>query len=244
MRYFFALLLLVVALAIPNTTHAAVALGNTSTKGSTGVVTSLSWSHTATGDSLLVVGLNTRLACSATDVTGVTITYNGVAPTGYIVGSADTSVFGGDCGHARAVYWTSPSTGSNTISISWTGSARASAVAYSFTGADSVGTAVEQTKSTANYDVAATITANDMVLGLGYFSDNVTLINSTESNYLEVQDSDVYEQTTGATDVGTGSVTISGTCRAFGHSVFAIPIVASAGGGAPAPIPEEPIWYE
>jgi hypothetical protein len=188
-----------------------------------------------TGASIVVIGICTRLGCTSTDVTGLSVQLNG-STTGqtFAVGSADTSIFGGDCGHARVVYFLNPTSGTNTVDISWTSSAWGAAVVYTLSGAGSVGTVVEQTKSTADYSVSATITADDMVIGYGIFSDNVTqLAISTGSNYLEDGDAGGNIAASGATNTGSGSVTVAGTCRAFGHSAFAVPIIASGGAVTP-----------
>jgi hypothetical protein len=243
MKKLLALIVTLTIFAFPHSTNAAVALGNSSSGNTAGLATSLSFSHTATGDTMLVVMLTSRLGCTATDITNVAVTYNGVAMS-FATGTAGTSIFSGDCAHSRLLYLPNPSTGANTLAASWTSNAYVSMIARSFSGADtSLGTLVWQNTAAANWTVTASISTGDMLLAMSSFSDVLSQLNSTESNYLEVGDGN--QQTTSATDVGNGSVTVNGTARAFGHLTLGVPILAaSGGGGSPSTEPQDVLMFE
>lgn len=131
----------------------ALAFDATSTSGATG--TSLSWSHTCTGNNrFLVVGLSSRSALGSPAVT-----YAGVAMT------LHDSQTGATGGNAYWYYLAAPASGSNTVSVTWTGSTDCRGGAVSFTGAKSTpGTAAKTTSAGTSISIDVTSATGEIVV--------------------------------------------------------------------------------
>jgi hypothetical protein len=189
--------------------------------GYTGV-TSVSWSHTATGDNYLIVSLSLRGSA-----TSVTCTYATISMTS--LGSQTSNTLGREFTFGLS----NPTTGANTVACSWTTASNAAGISDSFSGVSSVGTVqtVLSTPSTLECDITATITSNDLLYEainsdtgpttvFGVFGTTATTSVSADVNSNGVS---------GGTISGSGSVTTqihqnSGDfCTAIG-----VPIVGSA----------------
>jgi hypothetical protein len=214
----------------------AVAFGHSST-GSAASATSLSFSHTATGDSYLVAIISARLTtggCSTSDITNLAITYAGVSLSfnkGSVSGGVNPST--GACVFGYVMSLANPTTGANTLSATWTGTASVTISVMSFSGAGSIGTIVEHlTASGTTFTAAQTITANDMMMGGLAIADATTSYALVGSNQIEVSESN--NTGSGAvTNTGSGSVTVNGTCTASQAKAFwGIPLLASGSSSA------------
>jgi hypothetical protein len=117
---------------IPPPTHHSIALDATSTSGSQSSISSYSWSHTCTGSSgLLAIG-DSHYGTLDRTITG--ITYNSVAMT------AIRSDVGGTASRSTIYYMVAPSSGVNTIAVTYSGSVLYGAgSAVSYTGAAQTG---------------------------------------------------------------------------------------------------------
>lgn len=193
----------------------AVVFNHASSNGHN-AATSASWSHTATGDNYLLVSICLRAA-----VTGLSVTYNGVSMT-QIATKNNTYDY-------QYVYeLVNPTTGSNTIAASWTGSTFGAHTAGSFSGYDHKGTITTGTGAATTDPVTATATlvANGILAGFYGIPDTVsTVAVSTGTERAEVNSTD--NSTSGqsfATNTGTGSVNITWTHRAELSSWIAIPL--------------------
>ena len=178
---------------------AAVAFGHASSAASSGTdVTSLTFAHDATSDSLLVLGIALR----ANNTTSQTATYAGVSMTQRSVKSESLS-------HVFIFDLASPTTGSNNIVVSWTTGARIGAGAVSFTGAGSTGTADPQSGTGLSPSTTVTLTADDMMFGV--FGNPDTALSTsvtTGTERFEGVDGN-FIGAFGATNAGTGSVSIT-----------------------------------
>jgi len=224
MKNYVAVLLL---LFLPSTTFAAVALGHTSASNDdTGSATTISWSHTSTGDNELIVS-----AAMRGDVTNMSCTYNSVSMT-KIAGPLTCTA--GAYNQQWVFKLANPSTGSNTVSCSWTTGARVAIVGTSYSGVVSVGT---PTQATGALSYSQTITANDMVVGVWSVADDIAMFSMTptydvgahSTNYVGIE---VNHNT------GTGSVSVTGTYGSgYQYAVGAGLVLtgASSGGGVVGP---------
>lgn len=163
--------------------------------------TSASWSHDATGDNYLVVAISFRGLVSS-----VTGTYNSVSlmQLGTVAPGtlAEVYLFG----------LASPSTGSNTISFSWTGAAFWGGVSSSYSGVISTGT-VQTTSSTttgnSDLTVTATLTANDLFSAGGGADNNAASLSITTGTLLDTAEAGPNAVTTIAGyNTGTGSTSV------------------------------------
>jgi len=211
----------------------AVAFGHSST-GAASSATSLSFSHTATGDNLLVAVISARLVtggCSTSDITNLAITYNSVSLSfnkGSTSGGVNAST--GTCVFGYVMSLANPATGANTLSATWTGSAYVTISCMSFSGADGgIGTIVEQlTASGTTFTASQTITANDMLMGGVAIADLTTAFSMLNSNGIKVGDGGANTASGAETNTGSGSVTVNGSCSASqGKAFWAIPIIAT-----------------
>lgn len=116
----------------------AIALDTSVDNGTRNGATSVSWDHTCTGSNLvLIVSIITN-----NSVTVNSATYNGVAMTQADSAlSADTSV-------SRLFYLIGPSTGTNTISFSFSGTSLRLGMSASYTGVGSVDVVTKQVNDT------------------------------------------------------------------------------------------------
>jgi len=146
----------------------AIAVDATSTGGQTTTATTLTWSHTCTGDDLILwVGVSEE---GADDVS--TVTYNGVGLTeltqsGTVVGA----------GFSQMWYLVGPDTGANNIVITRAGTTgRLTGDAVSYTGASQTGVPDSQAATTASsastFNISTTVVASNCWI-VGY-SDNST----------------------------------------------------------------------
>jgi len=209
---------------------AAVTFGDSSS-GSVFSDTTLTISHDASGDSVLLVSFNSRLACSSTDITGVSVTFNGDALTEV---KSSTYAGGGECAHMHLWKSTAPDSGTYDVVISWTGSAAVVGHVYSFAGADDIDTVSESIGGDSAWDISATLTSDDMLFGTVGQSQSTPDMTSTADNVLESNTSPDYVEILSATETGSGTVTISGTSGGASAVRWGVPILASAGGSPPA----------
>lgn len=139
----------------------AVALGHTGGVDQAGTSnTSMSWSHDCTGDNTLLVVLSMR-----GNVTGVSVTYNSVSMT-LVAGPLTCTA--GQYAEQRVYQLDSPSSGSNTVSVSWTTGAAACGSSASFSGASTVG---QVTQATGTFSYTKTVSSGDMIVGFLSFAD-------------------------------------------------------------------------
>jgi hypothetical protein len=205
----------------------AVAHGH-STAGETGAggpaYTSLSFSHDATGDSILLLGFNVR-----PDVTSLSVSFNSVAMS--LVGSLVT---GGDTlEHAYLYSLLSPSSGSYTVSISWSTSAALVAGATSYTGGYGTGTfasgdcgagSASVTGCTATATLASGEIMHAMLASDGY-EINTSCVTGTQRS--ESQDVAAYAMQNTCTNTGTGSTNVAWNGD-WGKIWVAVPVTATA----------------
>lgn len=249
MKYLISLLLLIAVLAVPHITNAAVAHDSSGSCLEGTGATSKSCSFTNTAGNLMVVVISNRLTvggCSTTDIDALSVTYNGAALS-FLKGDTTDGVAGGSgtCVFGHVLYLTSPSTGANTLAMSWTGTARVAASIKTFSGANGGTGTIGETNSTGNFSLNSTITASDMLMGGLVVADNTSNYAMLDSNALETADAGGNTGSGANTNTGSGSVNVHGTYGAFRRVFWAIPILASAGGGGAAPtVPEEPIFFQ
>lgn len=224
---------IVVFLSVPTDVFGASAFGHSSGSNVSNT-TSISFSHTATGDSLLVAMIQARATtggCGATELTGFSATYNGTALS-FSKGTADTSVThvpASDCVHAKLMYLANPSTGANTFAASWTGNGYVAITVMSFSGAGSLGTIGEQKFTGTAHSASCTITSSDIAMGGIAFADLTTAVSSAESNYIETADAGGYSFSGSATQAyTTGTETVSFTTSNYGAVTWCIPVLATA----------------
>lgn len=187
----------------PVPAYAAVAYGHASS-GTALVDTSLSFSHDATGDDLLLV------TCSFRDVnvSNVAITYDGVNMDAKATATAGVLIY------THAFELASPSSGSNTVAVSWTtNSGGVTCTAISVSGSDgTTGTADtgNAAASTDNFSTTVTLADGDMLVGFGSGLGTVSaLAVVTGTQRVEAADAGGNVTVNGLTNTGTGSV--SGT---------------------------------
>lgn len=183
--------------------------------------TSMSWSHDCTGDTTLLVCLSMR-----GDVTGVTVTYNSVSMT-LIAGPLTCTA--GAYAQQRVYQLDSPSTGSNTVSVSWTTGAAACGSSASYSGVSSVG---QVTQATGTFSYTKTVSSGDMIAGFLTFAD-------AGANNAMTPTADKYNSAntnwTGTAlnhNSSTGSQTVSSTYSAVYTVGTGVYLTASAGGGS------------
>lgn len=212
----------------------AVAVGHKSSKLNAGSdPATITVAHDATGDNELIVGIDTANA----DLSTVTVTYAGVSMTQI----AHITVSNG------AQMWVfkldNPTTGSNNIVATCTGSsgARVSLNAISFSGANGgagtpltdTGTYTSGTKS-----LAPTLSSGDMALGLWCDNKgNLGFLTVNQTSQWANNDSGGFMDNGGNTATGTGATTVSfsltnGNPNAY--ALCAVPILASSGALTPS----------
>ena len=202
----------------------AVAFGHASSYGHDSATTA-SWAHDATGDNYLLVGLTFRAAVSS-----ISITYNSVAMT-QISTNNNTNDY-------QYVYeLANPTTGSNTISVSWTTSTFGAHTAGSFSGYDSKGTITTGTApaTTDNTTATATIVTDGMLAGFYGIPDTKTtfaVVTGTERAEAESTDASSVGSSFATNTGAAGSITITWSHRAELQSWIAVPLappVATSG---------------
>ncbi len=205
--------------------------------------TSLNCTFTNTAGNYMIVVMANRLntgGCGTTDIDALSVTYNSVAMT-FQKGTATDGVAGGSgtCVFGHLLTLASPATGANTLSLSWTGTARVALVVYSFSGVTTgIGTILES-NSTGNFTLSPTITADDTVFGGVVVADLATAFACTRSNISETADAGGNVGTCGTTNTGTGAVTVDGTYGAFRRIFWAFAVL----GGAAASTPQNVDFY-
>jgi hypothetical protein len=227
---------------------ASAAVTHNSSQGSSleSGATSHSFSFTNTSGNYMLVVVQNRLTvggCSTSDIDDLAVTYNGVALT-FLKGSATDGVAGGSgtCVFGHLLGLSSPATGANTLSLTWTGTARVSVAVKTFAGVGSLGTILES-NSTGNFTLSPTVTATDMVAGALALADNVTAFAMNQSNQVETSDSGGNVGAGMNTNTGSGAVTVSGTYGAFRRIWWAVPLL-EAGGAVESPPPQDAIFFE
>jgi len=161
----------------------AVAFSHSSGAGNaSGGTTSFSWTHNATGDNYLTVGLAFR-----PNVSNISVTFNGVAMT--LLGSRTT---GGDGLEFCYVYGlANPSSGSYTVSVSWTTTSRAAGVALSFTGTNITAGNVATNASSGTNDLTITNSpgpgASDLLVAYGAVDENASFLSVTNGTQRVIQ---------------------------------------------------------
>jgi len=201
----------------------AVAVGHTSaTDTASGSVTSLSYSHTATGDNYLIVQLSARA-----NITSPSVTYNSVSMT-LLVGP--TSPSAGQYAQQWVYGLANPSTGSNTVSISWTGSAGVASTAVSYTNVASVNT---PTQVQGNQTYTQTIGSNDMVVGLMAIPDAPSNGTWTPAYDVASTYSGLRSATACGTNHNTGSGSVSVTTNYNGTENVSAGLVLTGTAGGP-----------
>ena len=204
-------LLIIILFLLPSSAFAA-ATYDTSKAGATACGSACTTSLTLTGvvvgasDTLVTVVLSTRIGCTATDVTGVTVALGGTSITSYLVGDANTSIYAtGGCTHGRYLYLHNPPTGTLNLVISWTGSAAAAAVIRCYSSAHMGVTS--QVNGSGNFSQSITITASDILEGA--VANDDTVVTMGQSNATAAADAN-FVGVGGNTNTGSGSVTVSG----------------------------------
>lgn len=178
----------------------AVALGHTSSGTRVGSTTSASWSHDATGDNLLIVVLSFR-----GNVSGVSVTYNGVAMTQI---GTETTCTAGQYAQLWIFKLANPATGSNTVAVSWSGSQGCSGCSASYSGA---GTVSAPSITAGNKTYSDTIGANDMIVGIMALADQPANGTWTPARDVDTGYSGVDSATACGIshNTGTGSVSVT-----------------------------------
>jgi hypothetical protein len=113
--------------ASPSASFEPIALDSHTTESAQfNSATSTSWSHTCTGSNrLLIVSVYT----GSYGTSGMSVTYNGVSMT-----LAQTAQYDAGTAYVRTFYLASPAMGSNTVSVSWSGSSYGIGMSTSYTG--------------------------------------------------------------------------------------------------------------
>lgn len=201
----------------------AIAFDAASEAGTPAYATSLSWSHTCTGDNrILIVGLSFFLT-----VTDVAVTYNGVAMT-----LVDNAV-GGNGGKPWMFRLVAPATGSNTIAASWTTSSSCAGGGMSFTGVSQsapLGTAAKNTGASTTPTVDVTSASGELVV------DVVSNANAGGAPSVGADQTERYNQLgsgtnnvygAGSHEAGAATTTMSWTIVSTNWGIVAVPLKPS-----------------
>lgn len=196
----------------------AVALDSNSAVASSTNETSHNYSFTNSAGTFLLVWL---VADSA--ITNPTCTWNGTSLTLVSSQAADVP-------NVYLFKLVSPATGSQTLAVSWTSTARVTAVFMTFTGAGDIGTAdkANMASGTTNLTTTATIANVDILAGVaGYTSTatNIAVVTGTE----RAEATGVGTTSNGATNTGTGSVSIVWSRSVAAAAAYiGVPVIALA----------------
>ena len=209
----------------------AVAYGHAAS--ASGIGTSLSFAHDATGDNILLVAFAVR---DDTGTATVTATYNGVSMTSaglkrHTISDLDLYTF----------YLANPSSGSNTVSVgSATTASNLVGLSISLSGsAGTIGTVdiQEFLIGITDFSVNATLGANDMLVGFGtVFGGLGALAVTVGTERVEKTDGDNHVAS-GLTNTGTGSTPGTWSRSSSPAVAIGIPVNVATGGGAVAVVP-------
>lgn len=195
--------------------------------------TSLSWSHTCTSATDLVVCVGHVDATSPTVVTGVT--YNSVAMS---------SVTSQNNGLRGISLWSlsSPTAGANTVAVTWGAATRGVGGALSFTGSNGVGAGAASINTSADMNVGA-FAAGTSDLGIvtacmaGGQTTNITGVDDTQTSQISTVGKGSADGNTPLfgvqTVAGNGSTITMGipTSASHGWAAAGVQVKAAAGGG-------------
>ena len=208
----------------------AIAFDSGSTFHTTNIASPWSLSHTNNGN-LMIVAITHSFPDG---VTLTTVTYDGIGMT-----KLSSANFGGTQGQLFVYYSTAPSTGANTLSVSWSGTDRGSIVVNSFSGVDvttafrSIATSTGGSSGTISASLASSATEWGLsVIGSwNDVNDNLTTIsNMIQQSPINATTGPIvyigYNSGSSETKTVGGSKTAN---RPWGHIVASIQATAAAG---------------
>jgi hypothetical protein len=208
--------------------------------GAAGQTSPLTWSHTCSGtDRLLLVGVSD--GGTNVDTQTVSATYNGVAMS--LLGSVLSN--GAVSGKARLFGLLAPDTGTNTVSVTFSGGTPGAGFAMeagslSFTGVEQSSLAAAVTNlttasgSTANPSVAVSSAVGNIVVDLLVMGGPITSSADTQRWLKNINGSTGGGNGAQATQDGAASVTMNYTAPAEFWGMIGVNVVASTGAGGPA----------
>jgi len=182
----------------------AVSIDTTSSANGSVGVTSISWSHTVASDANCLYVLISLDGAGGTYSYDASATYNGTSMT---------RVHQGNTNQYLAVFrLLSPTTGTNTVQVSWTGSTFPSSAAISLKGVATgtpEGTVSSSTNSSgSSYSHTITSGGNDLILTFGSINNN-TSATATGSATSQVQSTAGAAYTLGAIGSASGGTSVS-----------------------------------
>lgn len=187
-----------------------------------------SWSHTCSGsDRVLFVGISHY--DSNDTVSGVT--YNSVAMTAVPSGATNNGQF-----YVSLWYLIAPATGSNTVSVSMTGSVfDIGMAAISFTGSHQTtpyGTAVTATGSSTTPSVVASSASDEIVLDTLTIVHSGTLsVGADQTSRWNTNTANAFIKMAGSTEPGVASTTMSwSNSTSQDWAIVAVPVKPTATG--------------